>query len=324
MNNLNTYTDCSGCDLYSLPAAPVCVRKPILSQITRLVILPNAAQLPVDWTVGEDWEAVVNNTSTTVAYGRILHGKGGVPDPAEASVNLGKIDRRITRRRYNLDFELTVNSQTREILRKMQRGLTDFRFWYFTAGDWLFGGATGIRPLVVSAVLPLLPGGNDFELGRIRIEFASDIDPVAAYAPSFADVAGCLSLVISGMYPDDDSAALGGVTLSDIYEVSADNIWGLPEGIVKLRDGASTLLTFDGCVDLTIYEAYPDDDTAGADGVPLNSMYRVSVDNIWALPTNVLKLRKNGATGSGSLPLEIYELSADNIWGLPEGTIKTT
>jgi hypothetical protein len=80
-----------------------------------------------------------------------------------------------------------VNNQTREILRKMQRGLTDFRFWYFTAGDWLFGGATGIKPLVVSAVLPLLPGGNDFELGRIRIEFASDIDPVAAYVPDFVD-----------------------------------------------------------------------------------------------------------------------------------------
>jgi hypothetical protein len=87
-----------------------------------------------------------------------------------------------------LDFELTVNNQTREILRKMQRGLTDFRFWYFTAGDWLFGGATGIKPLVVSAVLPLLPGGNDFELGRIRIEFAADIDPVAAYVPDFVEV----------------------------------------------------------------------------------------------------------------------------------------
>jgi hypothetical protein len=187
-SNLNTYTDCSGCDLYSLPAAPVCVRKPIFSQITRLVILPNAAQLPADWTVGEDWDAVLDNTSTTVAFGRVLHGKGGVPDPAEASVSLGKIDRRVTRRRYTLDFELTVNSQTREILRKMQRGLTDFRFWYFTAGDWLFGGANGIKPLVVSAVLPLLPGGNDFELGRIRIEFASDIDPVAAYVPDFVDV----------------------------------------------------------------------------------------------------------------------------------------
>ena len=188
MVRLNTYTDCSGCDIYSLPAAPVCVLRPRLSQIIRLIILPNAAQLPSNWTVGTTWSDVVANSSSSVAFGRVLYGKGGVTDPVESTISLGKIDRKVTRRRYTVEFELTVNETTRALLRKMQRGGTDFRFWYFTNGDVLFGGANGINPLFVSAFIPLGAGANDFELGRIRIEFASDIDPEAAVVPDFTEI----------------------------------------------------------------------------------------------------------------------------------------
>ena len=142
----------------------------------------------MDWTDGSAWDAVINNTSNTVAFGRILYGKGGVIDPTESSVTLGKIDRVITRRRYVLEYELVVNDQNRTLLTRMQRGQKDFTFWYYTAGQQLFGGANGIVPLVVSAVMPLGLGANDFELGRLRIEFVSDVDPISAYVPDFADV----------------------------------------------------------------------------------------------------------------------------------------
>jgi hypothetical protein len=175
------------------------VQKPVFSQIIRLIILPDAAQRPVDWTVGLDWEAVTDNASNTVAFGRILYGKGGIAEPVEASLNLGKINRQITRRRYTLDFEMTASEQNRALFRHMQAGGLDFRFWFFTAGSWLFGGASGIKPLVVSAVTAFLPGGNDFELGRIRLEFAADSDPVGAYVPDFAEVG-----LYSGFLIDDD------------------------------------------------------------------------------------------------------------------------
>jgi len=188
MPKINTYTDCSGCDLYSLPAVPTCVIKPYFSQITQLVILPNTAQLPGDWTMVGSWESVISNSTTSIGFGRVLNGKGGVSEPAETSVVLGKIDRQITRRRYTLDFEMTINAQTRSLLRKIQRGSTEFRFWYFTSGEWFFGGEAGIKPLVVSASIPLLSGGNDFELGKIRIEFVSDIDPDSYYFPGFSNL----------------------------------------------------------------------------------------------------------------------------------------
>lgn len=188
MSNLNTYTDCLGCEIFSLPPAPSCVPKPRLSQVVRVAILPNAAQLPEDWTDGSTWDTVLNNSSSTVAFGRMLYGKGGVVDPTETSVTLGKIDRVITRRRYVLEYEIVVNDLNRTLLTRLQRGDKDFTFWYYTAAGILFGGATGIIPLVVTAVMPLGQGANDFELGRLRIEFASDVDPVSAYVPDFADV----------------------------------------------------------------------------------------------------------------------------------------
>ena len=188
MYNLNTYTDCIGCDVFTLPPAPACVPRPRLSQIVRVAILPNAAQLPTDWTDGATWDSVINNSSSTVAFGRMLYGKGSVTDPTETSVTLGKIDRTITRRRYVLEYEMVVNDLNRTLLTKIQRGAKDFTFWYYTAAGMLFGGATGIVPLVVTASIPLNGGANDFELGRLRIEFASDVDPVSAYVPDFADV----------------------------------------------------------------------------------------------------------------------------------------
>jgi hypothetical protein len=204
MSKINTYTDCSGCDLYSLPAVPTCVIRPYLSQVTQVIILPNAAQLPSDWTMVSSWESVISNASTSIGFGRVLNGKGGVSEPTETSISLGKIDRCITRRRYTLDFEVTIGTQSREFLRKIQRGNTDFTFWYFTAGEWFFGGINGVKPLVVSASIPLLSGATDFELGKLRIEFASDIDPDSFYFPGFSS----LSQLGSAYLFDDGSPLL--------------------------------------------------------------------------------------------------------------------
>jgi hypothetical protein len=40
---------------------------------------------------------------------------------------------------------------------------------------------------------------------------------------------------IYDIYPDDAAAALDGVPLNGLYELSTDNIYGLPEGILKRR-----------------------------------------------------------------------------------------
>lgn len=42
---------------------------------------------------------------------------------------------------------------------------------------------------------------------------------------------------------------------------------------------------------IKVYGIYPDDSTAEADGVPLGGAYELSEDNIWALPSGIIKRR---------------------------------
>jgi len=40
-------------------------------------------------------------------------------------------------------------------------------------------------------------------------------------------------VMIMGTYPDDETASADGVQLDEVYELTADNIWALPEGVLK-------------------------------------------------------------------------------------------
>lgn len=44
-----------------------------------------------------------------------------------------------------------------------------------------------------------------------------------------------MGLFVEGDYPDDVTAGGGGVMIDEIYELTKDNIWGLPEGMLKRR-----------------------------------------------------------------------------------------
>ena len=43
------------------------------------------------------------------------------------------------------------------------------------------------------------------------------------------------ALIVEGTYPDDDAAAADGVSIDAYYAVTAQNIYGLPDGTVKKR-----------------------------------------------------------------------------------------
>lgn len=42
-------------------------------------------------------------------------------------------------------------------------------------------------------------------------------------------------IVPKGEYDDDSAAATGGVSVGEYYELSAANIYGLPQGVIKKR-----------------------------------------------------------------------------------------
>lgn len=77
------------------------------------------------------------------------------------------------------------------------------------------------------------------------------------------------------------------------------------------------------CEDLSVVGAYPDDVSAGEDGVLISEIYELTADNIWGLPAGILKRRKDTAGIPDPLPMGLTETTVDNPFGLPEGIIET-
>ena len=54
-------------------------------------------------------------------------------------------------------------------------------------------------------------------------------------APQDLTIAEVLALIVKGQYDDDSAAATGGVLTGEVYELTAANIYGMPEGVLKIR-----------------------------------------------------------------------------------------
>lgn len=158
---------------------------PKKSQIRALLILPDGAPFPDDWTLGADVEGIVDNTVTDNTKGKWLIGKGELPAPEEISIRAGKGDRRLGGRIYRLRFEVNTALDTSyEFVRQFQKKYRAFSFWFATKGGRLIGGATGIRPRFVTAHFPYGGQAQDREKGILIIEWLADGDASRAYLPT--------------------------------------------------------------------------------------------------------------------------------------------
>lgn len=77
-----------------------------------------------------------------------------------------------------------------------------------------------------------------------------------------------------GTYDSDEHAGNDGVPVDGLYDLSPENIYGLPAGTLKLR---------------TSHGTYASDQEAGDNGVPIDGYYDLSSDNIYGLPAGTLK-----------------------------------
>ena len=85
---------------------------------------------------------------------------------------------------------------------------------------------------------PPVPGGIfwDTELYTQRLQ--SELPPENfRFTPQhIADLlAGAGYIRVYGIYPEDEAAGGDGVPIGGVYELSADNAWGFPEGTFKRR-----------------------------------------------------------------------------------------
>ena len=178
---------CGGVQLGELPEDSECgcLIAPPLSQICGVVILPNGAKSPLDWTNKSDIESTIDNTVNNNTRGKWLLGIGEIAEPQEIIAELGRTYIKYARRVYTLVHEVPICDQiTYNFLLKLQTNWTGFNFWYYTVGCHFYGKSGGIRPAYVTVTFPKGRGEEDVEIGNVKITWYADGDPLRTHIDS--------------------------------------------------------------------------------------------------------------------------------------------
>lgn len=188
--SLNNFLGCGGVTLGALPNNGGCILEPAprLSQIAGVLVLPLGAHLPDSWNTAADLNEITAPATSGNAVAKWLIGSGQVPEPVVLSALFGRQDRIVTGRVYTLTMNVRpVCDTVYAYLRNMQRNWTGFRFWFYTLGGRLVGGANGIRPRYVSASFPYTDEDGGAEVGRLLLEWKADGDPDRALITGLLD-----------------------------------------------------------------------------------------------------------------------------------------
>lgn len=176
---VNDFLTCGAFELGAVPAyAADCPKTeaPRLSQIAGLIILPNSAQ-PFTHTSALSIQTAVQNTLTDNRAGRFIVGAGGMSS-ADHTIVLGRVKKVLAGRLYTVTFDTAITCDTTfAFLRRLSANWTGFRFWAYTLGDRLIGGAGGIAPSFVSVAFVTGAGRAEIERATLTIEFRSDGEP---------------------------------------------------------------------------------------------------------------------------------------------------
>lgn len=162
------------------------------SQICDLIIQPDSANAPLDWTGAPTVTAVLNevdNASALGTFSKHLVGEGGIPAPEKVADEYPKRKTKVNFRLYTLTFLVKNLSDAQyDFIRQLQCGSTDFKIWYANVGGHIYGGTTGIDVLSIDADLPLSEGRDDKESATITITWESDGDAQRGDAPAAYEV----------------------------------------------------------------------------------------------------------------------------------------
>lgn len=190
---MNSFLSCPNCD-DDLNLGPVEVVQDctaydqVFSQVCGVILLPNSADLPADWTDPAEWALAIDNSITGTAKGRYLIGEGEIDEPDEDIDDYPYRQRRVSNRLYTV--ELTIKNLSLiqyDFLRQLQCGWVRFRFWIETVGGRLFGGETGIKPLLVGVSFIYSGGRDDREAAVLTLQYESDGDPPRTDITGLAD-----------------------------------------------------------------------------------------------------------------------------------------
>lgn len=195
---MNTFLTCpADCDtsltLGAIDVAQDCTNyTQKYSQICDLIIQPDGATAPLDWTGAPTVTAVatqVDNADTLGGKSKWLVGEGGIAAPEKTVDEYPKRKTKVNFRTYTLTFVVkNLSDDQYDFLRQLQCGVTDYKIWYANVGGHIFGGSTGIDPDSVDVDFIYSEGREDKEQATILISWEADGDPQRGNAPAAYEV----------------------------------------------------------------------------------------------------------------------------------------
>lgn len=188
----NNFCLCQTCDAEFLFGAldtdQDCAGMPLMSQVAGLLIVPDGAGPPDDWTVRADWEAVIDQDSTDNSFGKYLTGIGSVAEPEKTTITVAKGQQVTTIRLYTLVLEVYNLSNVQYLfLLSLQCNPLNYQFWIENVSGHLWGGASGISPTLTDVDFPLGAGEADVEKAVLTIEWRATCDPPRTYIEGLSD-----------------------------------------------------------------------------------------------------------------------------------------
>jgi hypothetical protein len=207
------------CDEWDVPVFPgnqdCTTYDQLLSQICGVIILPNAATGPSDWTTEAGWEGVVDNADP--AKGRYLVGIGSFLPVERVTVDLsgGRLVQ-VTERTYQLRLRVThMDDGHMGFGRLLESGFRGFSAWLEPLSGGLVGGPTGMRPVFVDCDFPYEGAATSVRYIDITINF------LLAQMPQTTDTAFSFNV--------DPTPPGGGEEGGEVWgDPDTDEIWGDP------------------------------------------------------------------------------------------------
>lgn len=185
---LNKFLTCpADCDtpiqLGAIPTNVRCTKFPIeYSQLRDFILKPSSVAAPADVSSAVDWAGVIDNAETLGAKAKHIPVIGGIAVPEKQEHEVSGRKTVTGSRLYTAEMTTKNVAAYYNIARQIQCGSTDFDVW-FGNENYLYGGATGIKPRKIDADMPLGAGINDISQITFMVQYEADGDPVRVATP---------------------------------------------------------------------------------------------------------------------------------------------
>lgn len=149
-----------------------------------LVALPDAsdptiaAVTLVDESDVTEWEALF--TAETVAHEYVI---GDLPEPevTEKPISRGRVKK--SKKLFTLNVDIDESTQANYDAMRARQDEPEFFIWFYTLGNKIFGGTTGIRVKLVKAAAPLQRGAEATETYIYQYQWEADTNPPRNTSP---------------------------------------------------------------------------------------------------------------------------------------------